>query len=177
MMAGALVMPALAASPQIPAGARFLVELRDKLEAGKIKRGKKFETRTPDVLETTDGRIIPPDTKVEGRVSYIQGNKMVLRFERIETRWGKLPVTASVVGVFDEHGDNQRVDDESAIQVKQSRGKDAALGVLAEGGIGEDAGALAGALVGRTAGGSSLVIEKGTRLQLRLDRPLVVSEK
>jgi hypothetical protein len=158
LLAGALAMPVLAAAPQVPAGARFLVEIRDKLEAGKIKRGKKFEARTLDVLEATDGRIIPPDTKMRGRVSYVQGNKMVLRFERIETRWGKLPVTASVVGVFDEPGAKQHGDDESAIQAKQSRGKSPALGALA--------------------GGGNLVLEKGTRLQLRLDRPLVlVSEE
>ncbi|MBI1955415.1 MAG: hypothetical protein HYS38_03380, partial [Acidobacteria bacterium] len=69
------VLPPALASSEIPSGTRFLVELRDKLEAGKIKRGKKFEARTLEALEASDGSMIPAGAKLKGRVSYAEDNK------------------------------------------------------------------------------------------------------
>lgn len=189
-MAGVLVVPALAASQQIPAGSRFLVELQDSLEAGRIKPGKKFEARTLDVLETTTGTIIPPDTKMQGRVIAAEGNKLVLRFERIETRWGKLPLSAAVVSVFDGHDAKRRRDEIGETQAQGNRSKDATVSAMSEDGIGIGTGdygqggkttareaesaALPGTLIRGAAGGKNLVLRKGTCLELQLIRPLVL---
>ncbi len=189
-LAGALALPAWADHREIAAGTHFLVELRDKLEARKVKRGKKFEARTLEALQAADGTVIPAGAKLKGRVSYAEGNKMVLRFERIETRWGKFPIVASVVSVWGERDVKDEVNEEGEIKAEGGRGKSAAIGAIVGAGIGAGVGAtqkgrkgaaigagggaLAGGLIGAAAGGKSLVLQKGARLELELDRPLVL---
>ena len=63
-----------------------MVELRDKLEARNIKKGKKFEVRTLEALTANDGSQIPAGAKIKGRVTSVRNNEMVLRFEEIDTR-------------------------------------------------------------------------------------------
>ena len=57
---------------EVPAGTRFMVELRDKLEARKIKKGKKFEVRTLEALTANDGSQIPAGAKIKGRVTSVE---------------------------------------------------------------------------------------------------------
>src|SRR2546429_4206393 len=87
------------AQSQVPAGARFLVELRDKLDAQRVKVGKKFEARAIEPIVAADGNSIPAWTKLKGQVSYVRDNQMVLRFDRIEPPGGKVPLVATVTGV------------------------------------------------------------------------------
>ncbi len=177
-----------AAPSEAPAGTRFLVELRDKLEAHKAKNGKKFDARTLEALKAADGRVIPAGAKLKGRVAYSENNRMVLRFEEIQTPGGKEPLVALVTGVVGER--HVRVDDgrEGEIRADSSRGRDAALGALVVGGIGAAAGATrggakagaiggasgaaAGAALGAAGGGRELVLQKGARIELQLQRPL-----
>jgi len=191
ILASTLALPVWADHREIPAGTHFLVELRDKLEAKKVKRGKKFEARTLEALEAADGTIIPAGAKLKGRVSYVEGNKMALRFERIETRWGKFPIVASVVSVWGERDVKGEVNDEGEIKAEGGRGKSTAIGAIVGAGIGAavggsqkgkkgaaigaGGGALAGGLIGAAASGKSLVLQKGARLELELDRPLVLA--
>lgn len=185
-----LVPPGALADSEVAAGTRFLVELQDKLEASKVKRGKKFEARTIEVLRASDGRWIPAGAKLKGQVTYVEDNKMMLRFERIETRRGKLPIVASVVQIQDEKDVKKSPGEEGEIQASGGRGKSATIGAIVGGGvgaaigakqgggkgaaIGAGTGAAAGALIGAAAGGKDLVLHEGTRLELQLDRPLVV---
>lgn len=179
---------------EVPAGTRFLVELRDTLKAKKVKRGKKFEARTLEALPTADGRIIPAGTKLKGKVSYADNDELVLRFEEIDLGGQKQPIVASVLGVIGEKGVKSKAGKEGEIEAKGGRGKSAAIGAAAGGGIGtavgatrkEDhkrtaiaagSGAALGALIGAAAGGRDLVLDKGTRMQLQLDRPLWVTSK
>lgn len=179
---------------EVPAGTRFVVELGTKLDATRINRGKKFDAWTVEPIEATNGDIIPAGTKLKGEVTYVKKNDLVLRFERIETGWGKLPLVASVVSVEGEKGVMERVNDEDEIKASGGRGKDAAIGALVGGGagaavgaskaggkgaaIGAGAGSAIGALIGAAAGGKHLVLHKGTRIELQLDRPLVlISER
>jgi hypothetical protein len=193
ILASALARPVWADHREIPAGTHFLVELRDKLEAKKVKRGKKFEARTLEALEVGDGTFIPAGAKLKGRVSYVEGNKMVLRFERIETRWGKFPIVASVISVWGERDVKDEVNEEGEIKAAGGRGKGATIGAIVGAGIGAGVGAtqkgrkgaaigagggaLAGGLIGAAAGGKSLVLQKGARLELELDRPLLLAER
>lgn len=190
LFAGALAMaPALAGQSEVPAGTRFLVELRDKLEGKKIKRGKDFEARTLEALRASDGSVISAGAKLKGRVSSVQDNKMLLRFEQIETSRGRAPIVATVVNVIGEKDVRKKAGEEGEIRASGGRGKSTAIGAAVGAGIGAavgasqagqkgaaigaGTGAAAGALIGAAAGGKDLVLEKGTRLELELDRPLV----
>ncbi len=177
-----------AAASQIPAGTRFLVELRDKLEGHKVKKGKKFEAKTLEALQAPDGRSIPAGIRLKGRVSYAENNRMVLRFEEIETPGGKQPLVAMVSQVVGERRVAADPSKEGEIRAESNRGRDAAIGALVVGGIGAAvgatqgggkggaiggaAGAATGAALGAAAGGRELVLDKGARLELTLQRPL-----
>jgi hypothetical protein len=193
LLATWLAIPAAAEHREIPAGTRFMVELRDKLEGKKAKPGKKFSAITLEALETPDGTVIAAGTKLKGRVSYAEGNKMVLRFERIETRYGEFPIVASVVSVLGERDVKDTVGPEGEIKAEGGRGKSAAIGAIIGGGIGAavggsqrgakgaavgaGTGAAAGGLIGAAAGGRSLVLQKGARLEVELERPLSLSAR
>lgn len=181
--------PAAAAQSEVPAGTRFVVELRDKLEAKKIKRGKDFEARTLEALRASDGSIISAGAKLKGRVSSVEDNKVLLRFEQIETSRGRVPIVARVIGVMNEKDVSKKAGEEGEIKASGGRGRSAAIGAAVGAGIGAavgatqagqkgaaigaGTGAAAGALIGAAAGGKDLVLEKGTRLEVELDRPLV----
>ena len=180
-------------SSEVPAGTRFIVELRDKLEAREIKKGKKFEVRTLEALTASDGNQIPAGVKIKGRVTSVRNNEMVLRFEEIDTKNGKSPIIASVAGVAGEKDVKAKVGKEGEISSSGGRGKSAAIGSAvgaavgagigaAKGGtantvIGAGIGAGAGAGVGAAAGGRDLELTKGTRLDVVLDRPLSFKAK
>jgi len=178
-LAGTAAVPS-----EAPAGTRFLVELRDKLEAHKSKSGKKFDARTLEALRAADGRLIPAGAKLKGRVAYSENNRMVLRFEEIQTPGGKEPIVALVTGVAGERHVRVDAGREGEIRADSSRGRDAALGALVVGGIGAAvgasrggaSGAAAGAALGAAAGGRELVLQKGARIELRLERPLTFTE-
>ena len=178
---------------EVPAGTRFMVELRDKLEAKNVKKGKKFEVRTLEALTANDGSQIAAGAKIKGRVTSVRNNEMVLRFEEIDTGRGKSPIIASVAGVAGEKDVKARVGKEGEISSSGGRGKSAAIGSAvgaaigagvgaARGGaantaIGAGIGAGAGAGVGAAAGGRDLELTKGTRLDVVLDRPLSFKAK
>jgi len=181
--------PAVRAQSEVPTGTRFLAELRDKLEAKKIKPGKKFEVRTLDALRASDGSVIPSWTKIRGRVSYVEDNKIVLRVEQIETPRGKVPIVASVVGVQGEKDVRSKVGNEGEIKSASHRGRNAAIGAIVLGGLGATVGGVqgggkgaaiggavgagTGAAIGASTGGKDLILREGTRIEFELDRPLV----
>ena len=177
------------AQSEVPAGTRFLVELRDTLDARRVKVGKKFEARTIESIVSTNGSVIPGWTKLKGQVSYVDDHQMVLRFDRIEPPGGKQALVATVTGVVGEKNVKGKAGDEGEIKSKGHRGRDAAIGAAVLGGIGAAVGASQGggrgAAIGATAGGATgavvgaaaggpkdLVLREGTRLELQLDRPL-----
>ena len=189
---GSLSILTLKAS-EVPAGTRFMVELRDQLEAKKIKKGKKFEVRTLEALRAEDGGDIPAGAKIKGRVTSVRNNEMVLRFEEIDTGRGKSPIVASVAGVAGEKDVKAKVGKEGEISSSGGRGKSAAIGSAVGAAIGAGVGATrggaantaigagigagAGAGVGAAAGGRDLELMKGTRLDVVLERPLSFNPK
>lgn len=174
---------------EVPAGTQFLVELRTKLEGKKAKPGKKFKARTLEALYASDGTIIPAGATLKGRVAHAEKRELILRFEKIKAGREELPIIATVVGVLGEKNVKKKTDREGEIEAKGGRGKNAAIGSAVGAGIGAGVGAAtaggvkgtaisagigagAGALIGAASGGKSLVLYKGTRLELELDRPL-----
>lgn len=181
-----------AGQSEVPAGTRFVVELEKKLDANKVKRGKRFEARTLEALQTADGRVIPAGSELDGRVGEVSKREMQLRFEEIHTPWGRTPLVARVVAVPDEKGVKATTDDEGDIQASGGghkkhavvgglvgAGIGAAVGGATQGGasgVGKGAaiGGATGGLIGATKGGHRLVLERGARLEVELDRPLVL---
>lgn len=182
-----LAAPSASAS-EVRAGTRFMVELRDKLEGKKAKRGKKFDARTIETLRADDGRTIPSGAKLRGRVSHADDDKLILRFEEIDTGNGWRPLVATVRAVHGEKNVRDETGSEGEIRSEGGRAKGAAIGAAIVGGIGAaigakqgggkgaaigaGAGAGTGAAIGAAATGpKDLVLDKGARLELQLDRP------
>ena len=177
------------AESELSAGTRFLVELRTDLDAKRVKPGKKFEARTLEALRASDGNTISAGAKLKGRVSHVEHNKMMLRFEEIDTGHGKVPIVVSVQDIVGEKHVRNKTDSEGEIRAAGKSGRDAAIGATVLGGIGAavgatqaggkgaalgaGSGAAAGALIGAAVGKGDLRLQKGTRLDLVLDRPLL----
>jgi hypothetical protein len=179
----------------IAEGTTFTIRLRDTLDTRKIERGKKFEAEIQEDLTAPNGLVIPRGRKVAGHVSdFSRGihGRMVLSFDKIETRKGWVPLSATVVGVPGEHGVEGRTGEEGEISRKGIDKKRAIEAALIGAGVGAVAGAVAGggkgaaigAAVGAAAGGGAgvltdrdLKIEKGQALEIRLDRPVIIPSR
>lgn len=176
----------------ITEGTRFIVLLDDKLDTAKLERGKRFKARLADDLVAPDGSVIPRGKKIKGHVSDVEQGlhpRLLLSFDQIETQHGWAPLTATVTGVPGEHGVKQETGPEGEIErpgVDKRRAAEAAAvgagvgtlaGVAAGGGKGAVIGAAAGAGVGLGAGiltERNFRLDKGTQLEVQLDRALIV---
>lgn len=178
----------------VPNGTRFLVRLEDSLETKKHKSGKKFEVKTMEPLLTVDGTVIPPGTEIKGHLSRVERAQDVgrarlwLSFDEIKLKKGKLPIVALVAGVPGEHSVRAE-SKEGEIEARTSRGQGelraaamgaaigAAAGAVAKGGKGSAVGAAIGAAAAflvATGMGQELKLQKGTKLELELERPLYI---
>ncbi|HVP51564.1 MAG TPA: hypothetical protein VMT05_05625 [Terriglobales bacterium] len=176
----------------IPEGARFIVLLEDKLDTARIDRGKRFKAKLGDDLVAPDGSVIRRGSKIRGHVSDVEQGlhpRLILSFDQIATQHGWVPLAATVTGVPGEHGLKPETGPEGEIErpgVDKRRAAEAAVvgagvgtlaGAAAGGGKGAAIGAAAGAGVGLGAGVLSdrnIRLEKGTQLEVQLDRPLIV---
>ncbi len=188
----ALALP-MAAQSEIPAGTRFLVELRDNLEARKVRPGKKFQARTLEALYGSDGRWIEAGAKLKGRVASVDGNRILLRFEQLDTRRGWVPIVATVTGVVGEKHVKKTASDEGEIRGSSDRGRNAAIGGAVGAGVGAAIGATqgggrgaaigaivgggTGAVLGAASGRRELRLREGTRIEVQLDRPVLFRPK
>lgn len=182
----------------VPSGTKFLVRLEDSLSTRKHKAGKKFKAKTLEPLETSDGRVLPPGAEIRGHVSRAEPAALTgrarlwLSFDEIKTRDGKMPLVAYVVGVPGEHSVRPGPSKEGEIEARTSKGKQeiqaaaigagigAAIGAATKGGKGAAIGAAIGGLSGfliASGMGQELELQKGTKLELELDRPLLISKR
>ena len=104
-----------------------------------------------------------------------------------------MPIVASVAGVAGEKGVQKEAGDEGEIKASKSRGRATATGAIIGAGvgaavgastggkkgaaIGTGVGAAAGGVLGAIVGTTDLVLHKGTRIELELDRPLTFEPK
>lgn len=182
----------------VPQGTRFLVKLDDSLSSKKHKAGKKFDLKLLDPLETPDGFVILPGTKIRGHVSRVEPASLTgrarlwLSFDEIKSKRGKLPVVANVVSVPGEHSVKPGPSKEGEIESRTSRGAQevqaaaigagigAAVGAAAKGGKGAAIGAAVGGLSGfliASGMGQELELQKGTKLELELERPIYIDKR
>jgi len=115
-----------------------------------------------------------------------------LSFDEINTKQGKLPIVAHVSSVPEEHSVRAGESREGEIEARTSKGKQevqaaaagAAIGAVIGASTKGGKGAAWGAVLGGAAGfliasgmGQELELQKGTKLELELSRPLYVSKR
>jgi hypothetical protein len=178
----------------VPQGTVFLIQLSDQLDTRTVKAGDHFHARLAESLVTADGQTIESGKKIKGHVSAVEPGlrtRMILSFDEIETAKGWVPLIATVIGVPGEHGLRQ-IGEEGEIgrqgmskeQIAEAivvgAGKAAAEGEKSGGKRGAAAGAGSGAAEGAVSAfesGHDLILEKGTALEIRLDRNLQVPSR
>ena len=181
----------------IPEGSRFIIKLKDTLDTRKMDytQGKHFKAELREDLVTPSGQLIPKGRTVKGHVASFErgfsGARILLALDEIETRHGWVPLIGRVTGVpgdpsiksTENEGeisrkgpDKKRVITSAAI----GAGVGAATGAAIGGGKGAAIGAAAGAGLGGGTGllfqGTEIKLDKGTQLEVRLDRDLVVPD-
>jgi hypothetical protein len=177
----------------IPEGTRFIIKLKDTLDTRKLDQGKRFKAELREDLVTPNGLIIPKGRTIKGHIGNYErgftGARIQVALDEIETRHGWVPLIGTVTGVPGDHS-IKSTDNEGEIT---RRGPDkkrvitsavigAGVGAASGAVLGGSKGAAVGAAVGAGLGtGSSLLfrgndikLDKGTQLEVRLDRDLTV---
>ena len=175
----------------VPHGTVFLIQLSDRLDTKNVKTGDHFHARLSEPLVTANGMTIEAGKKIKGHISAVQPGlhtRILLSFDEIETTRGWVPLIATVTGLPGEHGLRQIGEEgeigrkgmskeEIAEAVVVGAGEGAAEGARSGGKRGAATGAGAGAAGGAYSAfesGHDLVLDKGTALEIRLDRNLGV---
>jgi hypothetical protein len=177
----------------IPDGSRFIIKLKDTLDTHKMREGDHFKAELREELVTPIGLVIPKGRTIKGHIGTFErgytGARILLALDEIETRKGWVPLVATVTGVpgdpsiksdseegelYRKGPDKKKVITNAAIGAAVG----AASGSVAGGSRGAAVGAVTGAGLGTGSGflfkGRDLRLEKGTQLEVRLDRDLVV---
>lgn len=180
----------------IPQGRRFILGLQDPLDTRSLTQGQHFTAELREDLATPNGLILPRGCSVRGHVANFEhgftGARLMLAMDEIETSHGWVPLPATFTGVpgdpsikstgqegeITQKGpDLKRLITNAAI----GAGLGAATGAASGGTKGALTGAVAGAGLGTTASflmkGSDIKLDKGTNLEVRLDRDLVVPSR
>ena len=180
----------------IPQGTRFILGLEEALDTHNLTQGQHFTAELRDDLFASGGQVIPRGRPVRGHVATFEhgftGARMMLALDEIESGNGWVPLVATFTGVpgdpsikstgqegeITQKGpDLKRLIANAAI----GAGLGAATGAASGGSKGALTGAVAGAGLGTTASflmkGSDIKLDKGTNLEVRLDRDLVVPAK
>jgi hypothetical protein len=185
--------PPMGPANAIPDGSRFIVKLKDTLDTRNLQEGKHFKAELREELVTPIGLIIPKGKTIKGHVARFErgytGARIQLAMDEIETRKGWVPLIATVTGVpgdpsiktdSDEGNMYRKGPDKKKVITNAAIGAavGAVSGSLAGGNKGAAIGAAAGAGLGTGSSflfkGSDLKLEKGTQLEVRLDRDLIV---
>ena len=178
----------------VPRGTVFLIQLLDRIDTKTVKAGDHFHARLAESMVAANGQTIESGRKIKGHISAVQPGfrtRIILSFEEIETAKGWTPLIATVTGVPGEHGLRQ-IGEEGEIgrqgmskeQIAEAivvgAGRGAAEGERSGGKRGAATGAGSGAAEGAISAfetGHDLVLEKGTALEIRLDRNLGISAR
>jgi hypothetical protein len=173
----------------VPRGTVFLIQLLDRIDTKTVKAGDHFHARLAEPMVAANGQTIESGRKIKGHISAVQPGfrtRIILSFEEIETAKGWTPLIATVTGVPGEHGLRQIGEEgeigrqgmskeQTAEAIVVGAGRGAAEGERSGGKRGAVAGAGSGAAEGAISAfetGHDLVLEKGTALEIRLERNL-----
>jgi hypothetical protein len=182
---------------QIVSGTRMLISLRDSLSTKSAKTGDRFSARTLEPLPLTDGTALPAGAEVRGHVDKVEAAhhtgraRMWLTFDDLMVPGGRAPLVAiidDVPGVQSVRVNFAREGDiEGNSEPRRAAYEAAAAGALAGAAPGvaahnkKDAamGAATAAVTAfmATSGlGEELTLEKGTKLEITLERSLYLAQ-
>ena len=174
-------------------GTRVLVRLEDELSTGDCKSNFKFKVRTMEPLEAGSGFYLPSGTEIRAHVSRVEpanitGHaKLWLVFDEIKTRFGVLPLVADVVSVPGDHSVTNEPGTEGMIEGKKSTqqaageaaAEGAAMGAVkgvkdknAKEAVTRAAESALAAYLMESGRGHEIVLPKGAKLELELERAL-----
>ena len=153
-------------------GTTFLIRLDDKLDVSRVQPGKRFKAKLEEDMMGPDETMILHGSRIRGHVSSV-GNgfhpRLLLSFDEIETRRGWAPLMATITAIPGEHG--LTTGDEGEIK-RETQGSSDRRDPDSDG---LSATAVAAASVARAIfSDHRLQLQKGTILEVRLDRPLQV---
>jgi hypothetical protein len=172
-------------------GTVVLIQLTDRLDTRSVKAGDHFHARLAEPLTASNGLTVDAGRKIKGHVSAVEPGmhtRLLLSFDEIETAHGWMPLIATVTGVPGEHGLKQ-IGEEGEIGRKGMTKEEIAEAVVIGAGEGAAEGmhsggkraaaSAAGAGAANSAytafeSGHDLVLDKGTALEIRLDRNLMI---
>lgn len=174
-------------------GTRILVRLESDLNTKELHKNQEIRVRTLEPLEAGQGNYLPAGAVIYGHVSRVESAgamgraKLWLTFDDIQTRFGKLPIVADVAAVPGDHSIKAGPLQEGAIEGRSSTQKDAGQAAAAGAAMGAIQGvkernkkeiaegaALAAleAYLTEAGRGQEIELEKGTKLELELERAL-----
>jgi hypothetical protein len=181
---------------QVQTGTRFLVSLQDTLSTAVDKRGKRFTLRTLEPLVTLDGTRLPAGAEIRARVSRVDApnqtgrGRIWLTFDDIRASGGRVPIVADLFDIPSDRsvkvgksreGEVETRNNSAAEQAEVAAGAAAMAGFTAAKSGGKKAAAAgAAAAAGVTSillasgFGQDVVLDKETKLELILDRPLTL---
>jgi hypothetical protein len=169
------------------------VRLEDDLGTKGTAENARFKVRTLEPLEAGSGIYLPSGAEIVGHVSHVESAgmagraKLWLTFDEIRTSFGTLPIVAEVVSVPGDHSVKPVANQEGLIEGRSSTQQDAAQAAAAGAAIGAVKGvkdkdkkeAAEGAVLGaltaylmESGRGHELNLQKGTKLELELERTL-----
>ena len=171
----------------IPQGSLLLIQLTDRLDTHNAKAGDHFHARLAEPVSAINGMTLDEGRKIKGHISAVEPGlhtRLLLSFDEIDTGHGWAPLMATVTGVPGEHGLQQigqegeigrkgMTKEEIAEAVVIGASEGAAHGAHENGKKGAAQGAGAGAANSAYSAfesGHDLILEKGTALEIRLDR-------
>lgn len=178
-------------------GTHFLVRLNQEMSTGKDKVHNKFEVETIEPLETSKGHVVPAGAKIAGHISRIEPAgltgraRLWLTFDDIDTSRGTFPIVAEVSSVPGEFSVTQGQSKEGEIAARTDSGtqvaeatavgaaKGSAPGAISHNGKAAAMGAAAegiAAFLASSGIGQEIVLLKGTKIELVLDRPLYLTQ-
>jgi hypothetical protein len=179
----------------IAQGSVMLIQLTDRLDTHTVKSGDAFHARVAEALTAPNGVTIEAGRKLKGHVSSVlpgMHTRLLLSFDEVDTGHGWVPLFATVTGVPGEHG-LQQIGEEGEIGRKGMTKEQIAEAVVIGAGEGaaegmHNGGGKRGAASGAGAGaansgfeafesGHDLVLDKGTALEIRLDRNLTIPSR
>lgn len=175
----------------IPQGSILLIQLTDRLDTHSIKAGDRFHARLAEPVSAANGMTVDSGRKIKGHISSVEPGlhtRLLLSFDEIDTGHGWAPLIATVTGVPGEHGLRQ-VGEEGEIGRRGMTKEEIAEAVIVGASEGAAQGAHEGGKKGAAQGagtgaantayaafesGHDLVLDKGTALEIRLDRNLTL---
>jgi len=152
-------------------GTTFLIRIEDKLDVSRVQPGKRFRAKLEEDMMGADETMILHGARIRGHISAV-GNgfhpRLLLSFDEIETQRGWASLMTTITAIPGEHG--LTIGDEGEIE---REGQGSQRHDPDTDGIASRAGTAA-AVVRTIFSDHRLQLQKGTILEVRLDRPLRV---